>query len=513
MISQTLFYLSPARYSATGKADTGGKGFMGINDYMWIWLLIILGVIVYISSRKKRNFSALGVIPQRTVTLAKQGIGTRRTSQKFATIEKPNVEFSEESKKVLDLLENTKTNVFLTGKAGTGKSTLLKYFRAVTRKNVAVLAPTGVAAINVQGQTVHSFFKFGPQITLDFVRRRYGKDVGIYKKLDMIIIDEISMVRADLLDCVDKFMRFNGPSAHKPFGGVQLLVVGDLFQLPPIVKNEEKAIFRNFYKSPFFFDAKSYEQSGFIKIELLHVYRQSDPVFIGALDAFRVGLFTDKHLNLINTRVISDYEKPENEFVISLVTKNKIADEINKAEMEKLSATPRTYRGSIDGLFKDSDLPTTQELIFKGGAQVMLLNNDPRGKWVNGDIVKVIKTDTNSVRVLFNDGTFDDVWANKWESIQFVFDEETHKIQSEVIGTFTQLPIKLAWAVTIHKGQGKTFDKVHIDFGDGTFAPGQAYVALSRCRTLEGIVLSSIVEPHHIFVDDRVRQFMSLLKD
>ncbi len=474
---------------------------------MWVLLIVILGIVIYGSSRNKK-VTTPGAIPQRTISLAKQGVGVRRTSRKFAVIEKPDVDFSEESKKILALLDSTNTNVFLTGKAGTGKSTLLKYFRATTKKNVAVLAPTGVASINVQGQTVHSFFKFRPQVTVNQVKKRYGKDSDIYRKLDMIIIDEISMVRADLLDCVDRFMRLNGPSAQKPFGGVQLLVIGDLFQLPPIVRTEEETIFRSFYKSPFFFDSRSYQQAGFIKVELTHVYRQDDPIFINALDAFRNGSFNNEHLNLINTRVISNYEKPENEFIISLVTKNRIADDINRAEMEKLPATSKSYRGSIDGIFKDSDLPTAQELTLKEGAQVMLLNNDSRGKWVNGDIVKVIKTDNNSVRVLFDDGTFDDVGLNKWESVQFVFDEETRKIQSEVVGTFTQLPVRLAWAVTIHKGQGKTFDKVHIDFGDGTFAPGQAYVALSRCKTLEGMVLSSIVEPHHIFVDDRVKKFM-----
>lgn len=378
---------------------------------MWIWLAIIIGIIIYTS--KKRDSSTFSSLPQKGATLAKRDSGMRRTSHKFALIEKPNVEFSEESKKILNLLDNTNANIFLTGKAGTGKSTLLKYFRATTKKNVAVLAPTGVAAINVQGQTIHSFFKFRPQITVDQVKKRYGKDADVYRKLDAVIIDEISMVRADLLGCIDRFLRLNGPSAQKPFGGVQLIVIGDLFQLPPIVKSEEENIFKTLYKSPFFFDSASYAQGGFIKIELHHIYRQSDPIFIGALDAFRNGTFTESHLNLINTRVVSDYEKPKNEFVISLVTKNRIADEINNAEMEKLPTSAKVYRGSIEGIFKDSDLPTSQELLVKEGAQVMLLNNDTHGKWVNGDIVKVIKTDNFSVRVQFDDGTFDDVGLNK----------------------------------------------------------------------------------------------------
>lgn len=473
---------------------------------MWIWIVIIGGIIVYAS--KKSRTSTPGVIPQSTITLAKQGIGVRRTSRKFATIEKPDVEFSAQSKEILDKLENTSSNVFLTGKAGTGKSTLLKYFRATTKKNVAVLAPTGVAAINVQGQTIHSFFKFHPKTTLDLVKKRYDKDADLYKKLEVIIIDEISMVRADMLDCIDKFLRLNGPSAQKPFGGIQMLFIGDLYQLPPIVKNEDQHIFKQLYKSPFFFDSKAYPNAGFEKKELTHVYRQNDHDFICALDNFRDGSFTEKDLKLINSRVISDYKKPENEFVISLVTKNIIADDINRSEMDKLSTPSKAYNGNIDGIYKDSDLPTSKQLILKEGAQVMLLNNDTHGKWVNGDIVKVIKTNTNTIRVLFDDSSFEDIGVNKWESVQFVLDEETNKIQSEVTGSFTQLPVKLAWAVTIHKGQGKTFDKVHIDFGDGTFAPGQAYVALSRCKTLDGMVLSSIVEDRHIFVDERVKEFM-----
>lgn len=483
--------------------------FGAIIKLMEFWIIVILIVIGY-NIFKKRG-QAPGTISKATVTLAKQGIGQRRAIRQFAVIEKPDIELSPEIETILNLLENTKTNVFLTGKAGTGKSTLLRYFRATTKKNVAVLAYTGVAAVNVQGQTIHSFFKWGPQINIDLVRRRFGKNAEIYKKIDTIIIDEISMVRADLFDCVDKFLRLNRRFPNLPFGGVQILAIGDLFQLPPIVKRDEERMFSKLYASPFFFDSNAYANAGFIKTELTKVHRQTDLEFIEILDAFRISAFNDSHLEKINARVIPNYEKPENEFIISLVTKNSIADAINFAELTKLPTTPKTYTGVITGQFKDQNLPTSLHLELKAGAQVMLLNNHPQGKWVNGDIVKVIKIHENSIRVLFDDGSFDDVGANKWDSIQFIFDEETNKVRSEIVGNFIQLPVRLAWAVTIHKGQGKTFDKVHIDFGDGTFAPGQAYVALSRCRTLGGMVLTAPVEAHHIFADDRVVTFMKSL--
>ena len=476
---------------------------------MWFYIFLFILFVGYNVMKDRGSSHTPARASKASVALAKQGIGKRRTSRKFAVIEKPDIELSEEGQKVIDLLENTKTNIFLTGKAGTGKSTLLKYFRATTKKKVVMLAPTGVAAVNVQGQTVHSFFKFGPQITENMVRKKEGDEAKIYKEVEMIIIDEISMMRADLFDCVDKFMRLNGPKPGQPFGGVQVLVVGDLFQLPPIVKTEEEQIFKRLYNSPFFFDSKGYEKAGFIKVELTHVYRQADDKFIDTLDAFRISDFNDDHLEMINARVVPGYQKPEDDFVISLVTTNAMASTINTSELTKLKTKSKTYTGSITGEFKEKDLPTDMRLVLKEGAQVMLLNNHPQGKWINGDIGKVIKLNENSVRVLFDDGTFDDVGTNKWDAIQFVYDEETKRIQSEVVGTYNQIPLKLAWAVTIHKGQGKTFDRVHIDFGNGTFAPGQAYVALSRCRTLDGMVLASRVESHHIFAHDRVKEFMN----
>jgi ATP-dependent DNA helicase PIF1 len=476
------------------------------------YLIFIIVVIVVYSIFKGKNDTTSNEISVTHTALAKRGIGRRRSSRKFAEIEKPAVfDLTKEKQEVLDTLENTNKNVFLTGKAGTGKSYFLKYFRATTKKNVVVLAFTGIAAVNVQGQTIHSFFKFHPQTTLDNIKKRWGDDAKIYKIIDTIVIDEVSMVRSDLLDFIDKFIRLNGRNPNMPFGGVQMFVMGDLFQLPPIVTHDEKKYFTEAYRSPYFFDSRVYIKAGFVRKELTKVYRQNQEEqndFITTLDNLRVCSFGQNDIDLINTRVNPGYQKPKNEFVISLVPTNNMADSINMGELSKLPKSSQVYKGIVDGEFKDKNLPTAQELIIKEGAQVMLLNNDQRQRWINGDIVKVLKTNSHSVRVLFNDGSFDDVVANKWDSIKFAYDEESQKIQPEVIGSFTQIPMKLAWAVTIHKGQGKTFNKVHIDFGNGTFAPGQAYVALSRCRSLEGMVLTSPLEAEYVFTDNRIKNFM-----
>ncbi|MBU4511571.1 AAA family ATPase [bacterium] len=481
---------------------------------MEFWIIIIAIMIGYNIFKKKKKTYSPGQISATRMALVKRGIGKRRSSRTLADIKKPDdFDLTKEKQEVIDILENTSSNVFLTGKAGTGKSKFLEYFRATTEKNVAVLAFTGVAAINVQGQTIHSFFKFNPQTTIDSIKARWGDDAKIYKKIDTIIIDEISMVRADLLDFIDKFMRLNGRHSDEPFGGVQILAIGDLFQLPPIVTRDEERFFTEVYRSPYFFDSNVYQQAGFVKKELTEVYRQNKEEqndFIKTLDNLRVCSFDENDIDLINTRFDPAYEKPENELIISLVPTNNMANSINMGELSKLSSKPHIYTGVITGEFQEKNLPTAQELVLKEGSQIMLLNNDSRKRWFNGDIVKIIKTDPYYVRVLFDDGTFNDVTDIKWDSIKFIFDEETQKIQPEVIGSFTQLPIKLAWAVTIHKGQGKTFDKVHIDFGNGTFTPGQAYVALSRCQTLEGMVLTSPLEENHVFTDSRIKEFMNI---
>ena len=435
--------------------------------------------------------------------MAKSGIGKRRENRKYISVEKPNIKLSEEGKKLLNIIKEG-GNIFLTGKAGTGKTTFLKYFRAITNKNIVVLAPTGVAAVNIQGQTIHSFFKFHPGITDKDVKKVY-KNREIYEKIDILIIDEISMVRADLFDCVEKFLRINGPDSGSPFGGIQIIVVGDLYQLPPIVQSGEDMIFKLVYKSPFFFDANSFKKAKFTMIELQQVYRQSDSDFVELLDLVRTYRLDDDHLEKINQRVLL-YDNSDNLGVV-LVTTNYAADKINHDRLMSLGSIEKHYKGFVDGEFKASELPTAQDLFLKEGAQVMLLNNDSKGRWINGDIARVIKTEDDFVRVMFDDGTFDDIYKYKWEKVKYSLQDDS-KIKSEMVGSFVQFPMKLAWAITIHKGQGKTYEKVFVDFGTGTFAPGQAYVALSRCRSLHGLYLKKPLEYNHILIDERVESFM-----
>lgn len=433
----------------------------------------------------------------------------RRQPQNKLALDKPiNFEVTEEIKTVLETLENSNQNMFLTGKAGTGKSTLLQYFRATTQKSPVVIAPTGVAAVNVQGQTIHSFFGWGITITPERVRKVSYQKAQIYRKMKMLIIDEISMVRADIFDCIDKFLRLNTGKPDQPFGGVQLVVIGDLYQLPPVVKGEEKRLFETKYTSPFFFSTDGFLKGKFRKFELSNVFRQRDEHFVGALNAIREGRPEQEHIQLINGSVID--EEPEDfDNYVHLVTTNKMAKEINDTKMEILPSNPLTYNGVLFGNFKEKDAPTDIELNLKAEAQIMLLNNDKSGRWVNGDVVKILKTNTNSIEVEFTDKTFDVIEQFTWETVRFIFDEEEQKIVPTIVGSFTQIPAKPAWAMTIHKAQGKTFEKLFVDLGTGAFAEGQTYVALSRCKTLDGLKLASPITVDDIFVNKQVREFMS----
>ena len=433
----------------------------------------------------------------------------KRKPQNRLDIEKPNpFEITPEIAQVLETLEKTNTNVFLTGKAGTGKSTLLRYFRATTNKCPVVVAPTGVAAVNVQGQTIHNFFRFGIDITLDRVRRVSYEKGQIYRHMKMLIIDEISMARADLFECIDKFLRLNTGKINLPFGGVQIVAIGDLYQLPPIVINSEKAFFERVYDSPFFFSTEAYKNGNFKKFELNTVYRQTDQSFIRALNAIREGVPTEEHINLLNTRVIAGSTGDLDDHV-HLVTTNKMAKEINDARMTRLTTKPITYKATMFGTFPEKNAPTDVELTLKVGTKIMLLNNDREHRWVNGDLAKVLETKPDSITVEFDDNTIDDVGVYTWETIRFVFDEEEQKIIPTKIGGFTQLPVKPAWAMTIHKAQGKTFEKTFIDLGSGAFAEGQTYVALSRCKGLEGLKLASPLMLQDVFVNKKVKDFMS----
>jgi len=426
-----------------------------------------------------------------------------------------SIEINEQFKHAIDLMENTDKNVFITGKAGTGKSTLLEYFRDITRKKVVVLAPTGVAALNIHGETIHSFFRFKPDVTIPNIKKLSSKSAKIYKKLDVIVIDEISMVRADLLDCVDEFMRLNGKKSNLPFGGVQMVFIGDLYQLPPVVTTKEKKIFSEHYKSPYFFDSNVFKNLNVEFIELEKVYRQKDTMFIDLLNQIRNNTITDEGLLMLNRRVNpSPGQKPE-DFVVYLTTLNKMAYDINNNFLEKLHGKVYKWTALIEGDFDKNSFPTDYELTVKKGAQVMMLNNDSRGRWVNGSIGKVVdisydkKSGIDVIVVKFQDGNEEEIVPFTWEIFHFYYNEETKTIESEVVGKFTQYPLKLAWAVTIHKSQGKTFDKVIIDVGRGTFAGGQVYVALSRCTSFDGIILKKPIKKEHIFLDSRIVSFLT----
>jgi len=408
------------------------------------------------------------------------------------------------------VMEKTNGNVFLTGRAGTGKSTLLKYFLGNTKKNVVVLAPTGVAAINVGGQTIHSFFRFGINITLDKIRKLSKREQALYKAIDTIVIDEVSMVRADIMDCIDKFMRLNGRKKNQPFGGVQMILVGDIYQLPPVVRGIEKEIFESVYGSPYFFSSNAFKEGKFTFIELEKIFRQQDKTFIEILNKIRNNTIDNDLLKVLNQRVDVEFMPSEKDTYIGLTTLNAISDWINQSNLSRIDGRLYTFTGRISGEFDEQYLPTDSELNLKVGAQVMLINNDSEGRWVNGTIGRIVEIDDDGdaeILVELENGEIVDVKRYRWKIIKYKYDKEKKSISTEEVGSFTQFPIILAWAITIHKSQGKTFDKVIIDIGRGTFAHGQLYVALSRCRSLSGIVLRRPIEKRHIIMDRRVVRF------
>ncbi len=424
------------------------------------------------------------------------------------------IELNEGFRRALELMEKTDKGVFVTGRAGTGKSTLLSYFRATTAKRIAVLAPTGVAALNVRGQTIHSFFGFKPNVTMERIKKiPSSSDRGdVYRNIDTIVIDEISMVRADLLDCVDKFLRLNGPRKGKPFGGIQMIFIGDLYQLPPVVTGSEKAAFGSLYESPYFYSAHVFKSIDMVFVELDKIYRQHDQRFIDLLNAIRNKSVSEEEIELLNSRVMPEFEPPPDEFYIYLTTTNRQAEEINRRQLSKLKGPMYSFTGFIEGEFGDDYLPTAIELQLKVGAQVMMLNNDPQGRWVNGSVGRITDIirypDEEAVVVVkLADGEEVEVAPNTWEIFRFFSEDD--KLKSEVIGKFTQYPLMLAWAVTIHKSQGKSFDKVIIDIGRGAFAHGQVYVALSRCTSFEGLVLKKPILKRHIWMDWQVVKFLT----
>lgn len=417
-----------------------------------------------------------------------------------------------------NLVTNTRQSVFLTGKAGTGKSTFLRYICETTTKKFVVLAPTGIAAVNVGGMTMHSFFKMPLKPLLpddvDFspskIRKtlKYPKDkVKIIKELELIIIDEISMVRADMIDFVDKVLRIYSGNMREPFGGKQLLLVGDVFQLEPVVTGEMRPLLQRAYNQFFFFNANAFKVMDIVSIELRKIYRQTDSRFISVLDRIRVNKVTKDDISLINSRYVKDFKENKDDFVITLATRRDTVDVINEQHLAELNNDEYLYEGEINGTFPLQNLPTSQNLELKVGAQVIFIKNDKDGRWINGTIGKVARCGVDDITIELENGEYYTVEPAEWENMQYTYDEKEKRIKEVVLGTFKQFPLKLAWALTVHKSQGLTFNKIVVDFSGGAFSSGQTYVALSRCTSLEGITLSQMLSERDIIVNPAVVNF------
>ncbi len=413
-------------------------------------------------------------------------------------------------------LTRTNVNVFLTGKAGTGKTTFLKNLKEATTKSMVVMAPTGVAAINAGGVTIHSLLQIPPGTyssikPLPKERTIRKEKLKLIRSLDLIVIDEVSMVRADLMDAVDQRLREMRRSSL-PFGGVQLLLIGDLMQLSPVVKHDDIDLLRDEYRNYYFFSSHAISQTRMVTIELKKIYRQSDTTFIDLLNKVRTSQLDDTALDMLNSRYRKDFEPDDKDGYIRLTTHVESAEKINRSKLKALKTRELTYECSVTGTFEEKNYPAEAELTLKVGAQVMFIKNDTQSprRYYNGKIAKVIALEDDAITVSPTDGGVEDIkvgWE-KWNNVNYVVDPETGLAREEVKGVFTQMPLTLAWAITIHKSQGLTFDKAVIDAGR-SFSPGQVYVALSRCRSFEGLILSSAIERKCVKTDHDVDLFYS----
>ena len=428
---------------------------------------------------------------------------------------------NEEMQKALQIIQFTRRSLFLTGKAGTGKSTFMRHIAATIKKKHIILAPTGIAAINAGGSTLHSFFKlpFHPLLPTD---KRYsarnirdtlkynGEKTKLLREVELIIIDEISMVRADIIDFIDKVLRIYNRNMREPFGGKQLLLVGDIYQLEPVIKEDERQLLRPFYPSCFFFDAHVFREMQLIAVELKKVYRQRDAQFISLLDHIRTSQVSDTDLRLLNARVNAEIGTEEGRLSITLSGRRDTVDYINEKQLNTLPDQPTIFYGHIEGEFPESSLPTPIELEVKTGAQVLFIKNDKERRWVNGTLGTIIgfgDEEDGIIYVQTEDGRDFDVEREIWSNVRYTFNEKEQKIEEEEIGSYQQFPLRLAWAITVHKSQGLTFNNVKIDFTGGVFAGGQTYVALSRCTSLQGISLQEPIRRENIFVRTEVTNF------
>lgn len=423
--------------------------------------------------------------------------------------------------KALQIIQFTRRSLFLTGKAGTGKSTFMRHIAATIKKKHIILAPTGIAAINAGGSTLHSFFKlpFHPLLPND---KRYstrnirdtlkynGEKNKLLREVELIIIDEISMVRADIIDFIDKVLRIYNRNMREPFGGKQLLLVGDIYQLEPVIKEEERQLLRPFYPSNFFFDAQVFREMQLIAVELKKVYRQRDAQFIALLDHIRTSHVSDSDLRLLNAQVNAEIGTEAGRLSITLSGRRDTVDYINEKQLNTLPDQPTIFYGHIEGEFPESSLPTPMELEVKTGAQVLFIKNDKERRWVNGTLGTIIgfgNEEDGIIYVRTEDGRDFDVQREIWSNVRYTFNEKEQKIEEEEIGSYQQFPLRLAWAITVHKSQGLTFNNVKIDFTGGVFAGGQTYVALSRCTSLQGISLQEPIRRENIFVRTEVTNF------
>lgn len=460
-----------------------------------LFLALIIWVIYAISKKDKISQN------QTNIQISKPKLNEKQ-------LDISDIELSDEQKKIFEILENTSDNVFITGKAGTGKSVLLQYFKKNSSKKLVVCAPTGVAAINVGGQTIHSLFKIPPSfIRKDSIKLDY-KTINLLKNIDTVVIDEISMVRVDLMDAIDFCLR-QARNNDLAFGGVQMVMFGDLYQLPPVVSDPElHKYFADNNNGFYFFNADVWKNTELKIFELNHIFRQNDEDFKEVLNSIRVGNVEETVLLKINQR--SGIEIPENN-VVTLATTNKIVNEINSVKLERLPGEIKEYKATIVGYLEETAFPTEEFLRLKIGAQIMFLKNDKDKRWVNGTIGKVYSLLDKEI-IVDIDGIKYSVPQENWNKIRYYYNQENKSVEEEVVSSFTQFPLRLAWAITIHKSQGKTYGSVIIDMGDGAFAHGQTYVALSRCKSFEGLYLKKEIHREDIMIDNSVISFMSNAK-